>query len=308
MMKQQNNPLFGKIKKVGIAAPASLCRKEKLESCAEIFRRAGVEPVFGENISRKGKYSYLSADDPFRIEDFNRFAADDSIDAIFCARGGYGTPRILNDLNYELLRERNLPVIGFSDITALHLAMLSRNAGICVASRMAGELDSVFHSPTTLAGMRRVYSMLSCDDWEYRKTGRVLSSFGMPENVSGGIIPLNLTLAAALCGTGFLPSLQEQIIVLEEVGEPVRKIDRMLHQLIYSSFFKGAAAVVFAQFTDCGKTSERKILFRDFAEKTGIPVFYGLRYGHELPSFSFLFGEPCKIENGNLFLGYIRNK
>jgi hypothetical protein len=89
---------------------------------------------------------------------------------------------------------------------------------------------------------------------------------------------------------------------VEEVVEPVRKIDRMLNQLLYSNFFNMASAVVFAQFTDCGETAERNRLLRDFANRVDCPVFSGLDYGHSLPSHSFLFDEPCRIEDGAFFL------
>ena len=180
---------------------------------------------------------------------------------------------------------------------ALHLAMLSRNAGICVASRMCGALAELPAERFSLAGVRRVYARLSGLPGRFRKTGRRLCALGAERSVSGKLVPLNLSLAAALCGMEYLPSMENRVVVLEEIGEPVRKIDRMLNQLLYSGFFSGVSAVVFGQFSDCGATRERTLLFRDFAIRSGCPVFTGLQYGHEASSLSFLFDEPCEIED-----------
>ena len=289
------NHLFGDtIKTIGIAAPASSCELEKLRAGILFLEKSGVNVISGKNLFRKGTFSYLSADDSFRIDDFNSLAENPAVDAILCARGGYGTLRILNEINYSVLKERNLPVIGFSDITALHLAMFSRKSGVCIASQMAARFPEAAENAATLSGMKRVYRRLAGKSGNFRKVGRNLSALNGETEAAGGIIPVNLTLAAALCGTGFLPQMAGKIIVLEEVGEPVRKIDRMLYQLFYSGVFDHASAVVFAQFTDCGEQKELKKLFRDFSEKTDFPVFSGLEYGHALPSQSFLFDELCR--------------
>ena len=96
-----------------------------------------------------------------------------------------------------------------------------------------------------------------------------------------------------------MPSMENNVIILEEIGEPVRKIDRMFHQLLYAGFFRGAAAVAFGQFTDCDPGKELKKLFREIAQTLPCPVFSGMAYGHELPSLSFRFGEPCRILDGH---------
>lgn len=292
------NDIFGtRIRSVGIAAPASGCDPEKLNSGIRVLEQNGIRVIPGKNLFRRGIFSYLSADDSLRAEDFNRLAEDPEVDAIFCVRGGYGTPRILEQIRYDILRQRNLPVIGFSDITALHLAMCSCNAGICVASQMAARLPEAVNDTATLAGMKRVYARLSGES----VPGMVspLSCCNEQKtSVSGGIMPLNLTLASALCGTDFMPSMKGKIVVLEEIGEPVRKIDRMLWQLRASGFFKEVSAVIFAQFSDCGEVEERENLLADFAGKADYPVFSGFPYGHDLPSVSCIFNEPCKVENG----------
>lgn len=299
------NNLFGTaIQTVGIAAPASSCDPVKLRAGINFLKEQGVNVIPGKHLFQKGKFAYLSADDVDRAEDFNTLAANPAVDAILCVRGGYGSPRILGEINYDILKKRNLPVIGFSDITALHLAMLSRDSGICVASQMAVRLPEAAQSKMTLSGMKRVYSKLSGHKTSFRKVGRGLQSLNGACDVAGGVIPLNLTLASSLCGTAFLPSMSGRVVVLEEIGEPVRKIDRMLTQLQYAHFFEDAAAVIFAQFTDCGVDAERKCLFQDFARKMNCPVFAGLAYGHALPSLSFLFDEPCCIRDGVFCLTY----
>ena len=148
--------LFGSsIQTVGIAAPASACDPEQLRTGIGFLENSGWKVIPGKNLFRKGRFSYLSADDSLRIEDFNALAENPAVDAILCARGGYGTPRILNEINYSVLKERNLPVIGFSDITALHLAMIARKSGVCAASQMAARLPEAVKDRKTLSGMNR---------------------------------------------------------------------------------------------------------------------------------------------------------
>jgi muramoyltetrapeptide carboxypeptidase len=295
-MEQNKKNLFGQIRTVGIAAPAGPAGKNTISAGIRCLHAAGLNTITGKHLFSGGNFPYLSADDDARAEDFNSLIADERVDAILCTRGGYGTPRILGKINYDLLRERNIPVIGFSDITALHLAMYSGNAGICIASQMAARLPDALHCRKTADGIRRVYAMLSAQEGTFRKTGTLLKPLSRsPEFISGKVIPLNLTLAAALCGTEYLPSMQGNVIILEEIGEPVRKIDRMLQQLFMSGFFNGAEAVIFAQFTDCENSRLQMNLFRDFAANVSCPVYCGFPYGHDLPSVSFRFGEPCRI-------------
>ena len=121
-----------------------------------------------------------------------------------------------------------------------------------------------------------------------------------PGTVVGSLVPVNLTLLAALCGTPYLPDLAGKILIVEDIGEPVRKLDRHLTQLRLAGIPQKLAGLVFAQFSDCGDEPQRMCLFRDFARSVPGPVLAGLPFGHELPSLSFVYGEHAEIRNGTL--------
>ena len=270
------NNLFGKFHCLGIAAPASGCVPEKLQSGLTFLERHGIKVIPGKNLFARGTFSYLSADDGKRVEDFNSLAENPEVDAILCVRGGYGTPRILEKINYAVLRQRNLPVIGFSDITAIHWAMARFGCdGILAAPTIslladAGDEVTLNTLPAAVEGKECVLHLPAIRKGE----------------ISGFPLPGNIAVAASLCGTAYFPDTTGKIIVLEEVGEAAYRLDRMLTQLLLSGTFDRCAGVVFAHFTRCGENSEVMDILHDFTRKVHCPVFFGFPHGHELPFYS----------------------
>ncbi len=288
-----NSRIFPKsFRRIGIAAPAGPADREAFAEGMLCLRNQDVEPVPAPHLFSGTALPYLAASDEERAADLNTLIRDESIDAVQCVRGGYGTPRILDKIDWNTLKRRNLPIIGFSDITAIHLAMYAKKAGIPAASQMTARLGSALADPETVAGMRRIYQTPS-EPSAHCVPLPILK--GTDRTVQGPLIPVNLSLLAALCGSGFLPDFRGAILVLEDIGEKVRILDRHLTQLRHAGILNQCAAVVFAQFTDCGEPEERRVLFHDFLPHLPDTVLNGLPYGHELPSMSFVFGERAEI-------------
>ena len=297
------NDLFPEcVRRIGIPAPAGLPDRALLERSCAMLASFGIETCLGEHIFSPSEESYFASSKENRAADFNRFLHDDSIDLILCARGGYGSMQLLPLIDWETLRKRRLPVVGFSDITALHLAMLAKEAGIPVASQMAARLCVSLENGPTADSMRRVLHLaFSRGGTDFGEIARLRVLRETAGEVSGRIVCANLTMLSVMMGTGYLPPFRDAVVILEDIGEEPRKIDRALVQFQLAGLFDGAAAVIFGDFTDCGIEEEIFRVMRRFAENAGVPVYAGLNFGHGIPSLSFLCGEEAVIRNGTLF-------
>ena len=200
---------------------------------------------------------YLAGSDAARADDLNAMFADDGVDAIWCVRGGYGASRILPALDYALMQRKPKALIGYSDITALHMA-IHRHAGLVtfhgpVAFRAftpysLGELKRVLwtgETPVRLGGPPPFERAEGRVDWENRVATLV------PGKARGRLLGGNLCLMSHLCGTPYFPDLRGAILFLEDVEEAYYRIDRMLTQLWLSGALAGVAGVVFGKFTNC---------------------------------------------------------
>ncbi len=291
-MKQRIFPEH--IRKTGIATLAKRPDETAIRTAVRLMAEEGIETVLAPHTFTDGAEDYFAADADTRTADFNSLLADGSIDLILAARGGYGSAYLADGIDWTLLRERNLPVLGYSDITALHMAMLANHAGIPVACAMAQQLEKLddfsrtaMHRALCLAAGKTVPGKM-CQ----------LQPVSAPfSGAAGRLIPANLAVLASLCGTGLMPDFRNAVLLLEDIDEEPRKIDRMLLQLDLCGILKQCAAVLFGQFSgECGTEEERNRIFRRFAERNpGIPFLSGVCFGHELPSLAFVCGQPVRI-------------
>jgi muramoyltetrapeptide carboxypeptidase len=235
---------------------------------------------------------YLAGSDAARAADLNAMFADDGVDAIWCVRGGYGASRILPALDYGLMRRKPKALIGYSDITALHVA-IHRHAGLVtfhgpVAFRAftpysLGELKRVLwtgETPVRLGGPPPFERAEGRVDWENRVATLV------PGTARGRLLGGNLCLMSHLCGTPYFPDLRGAILFLEDVEEAYYRIDRMLTQLWLSGALAGVAGVAFGKFTNCNSSPfflQNRPLGDILAERCralGVPAVSGIMVGH----------------------------
>jgi len=291
------NPFPQKIKKIAVVSPAGLPDELHLKESLALFRDWKIEVVLGKYVLAKGEESYYAADAMRRAEDFNRAVADESIDLILCSRGGYGSAQILPLIDWDGLKKRRLPVLGYSDITAIHLAMLSKHAGLPVTTQMAASLFKSARNSFTMKSMNRVLSGKE----QCAKLFPVKTTDLVEGKIEGKLIAANLSLLASLCGTGFLPDFKKSILILEDVSERPRIVDRYLTQLRLAGIPDQCAAFVFGHFKRCGSAEEIGRIMERFAVQINAPVCRGLRFGHTASSLSFVCGKKVYIESCNLF-------
>lgn len=287
---------------LGLAAPAGPFSLSAYESACRFLTGLGIRLISRKPVLRDGVPSYLSAPAEIRAAELNDLIRNPEVQAIYCLRGGYGSVHLLDRLDWETLRRRKLPVIGYSDITALHSAMLSKRAGVAVSACMALRLETDSGSTAFRRHFRRAWGIALHQRGKYRRIAGLRILKAGPEPVEAGLFCGNLTMLASLCGTGYLPAMKGKVIFLEDIAEPVRKLDRSLMQLKLSGFFDSCAAVVFGDFKQCGDSAERDGLFRRFAAEMNCPVFSGLHYGHCSRSISLVCGEKALLRSGSLYL------
>lgn len=243
-------------------------------------------------------FGYLAGPDDVRIEAWNDLLDRDDLDAIICARGGYGTLRILPYLDYDRARERAPLIVGYSDVTALQLALLARAgvpslSGPMVApdwSRMDDFSEDIFWR---FASGEHGFEM-------HGPKGDILWKM-KSGSVEGMIVGGNLTMVASLIGTPYMPDLTGAILFLEEIGEPPYRVDRLMAQLQLGGVLDAIGGLVFGAFTGIapsngGPTLHLRDVMDYYAQMVDGPVGAGLIYGHIRPKLSIPIGVQARLE------------
>ncbi|HEX5580312.1 MAG TPA: LD-carboxypeptidase [Gemmatimonadaceae bacterium] len=261
--------------RVALVAPAGPLRgPEDVERGVAHVRGFGWEAVVGDHVLRRE--GYLAGADEERLADLNGALADDTIDGIWCLRGGYGAMRLLPHLDLASLRRRPKALLGYSDITALHAAV-GLEAGLVS-----------FHAPVARGELppfaaRSLHAAVTgaADPCGAAPEARVLR----PGRAEGRLVGGNLALVAALAGTPWFPRLDGAILVLEDVGEAAYRVDRMLRQLLLGGALGGVRGLVFGHFTerpDEGDDDARPLddVLAEVADELGVPCIAGVPMGH----------------------------
>ena len=275
---------FGVISPAGGLTPADfdagLAALEKLGFAFKIFPHA------------RGKSGYLSAPAEERAADLAAAWNDDAIDAILCARGGFGSAHLLPMLDWTRMKRRELPLLGYSDITALHLAMNKFKVGRPITAPMLKSFAGIDDG-----SLNALHDVLARRDHEFCG----LEELTARPDFSGRPLAGNLTVMASLLGTPYFPSPDERVLFIEDVGEPLYRIDRLLTQLEQAGVFRVCAGVVFGSFTDGDFTAAelREQLFR-VIKNAGKPAVMGFPFGHKLPFRAIDFSAHVTVRNGKI--------
>ena len=226
---------------------------------------------------------YLATTD---ADGFNRQLAG-YCDALLAACGGYGALRLLEQIDFELLARRKIPVIGYSDVCALHLAAFRRGAQFQIHGPMlCNHFGDI--SDFTLAGLQRCLS--GANPFE-----GVSLTVLKPGTVTAPVVASNLAILCSLLGTRFMPDLSGCILVLEDIGEAAYRIDRMLTQLRLAGALADVRGLVFGSFSDCEDSEYLPDILEEAAGFIDGPVASGLPFGHCRDTLSFRIGSPATL-------------
>ncbi|MCS7037050.1 MAG: LD-carboxypeptidase [Saprospiraceae bacterium] len=266
---------------VALIAPAGPVSEERLQRALSNIAGLGYRVREGQALRRR--YGYLAGEDAERLRDLHWAFTDPEVDAIWCARGGYGATRLLPHVDFRLIARNPKPFMGYSDITALHIAIGQRTGLITFhAPGASAELppETLQHLGAVLTAPQTPYT-LSASPAATDPTPMTLR----PGKASGPLIGGNLSLLAALVGTPFQPSFRGKIAFLEDVGEQPYRIDRLLTQLLQTTDLRKAAGIALGTFVDCAPKNGDFSLslvetLRLCLGELDMPIAYGLPFGH----------------------------
>ena len=282
------------IKRIAIIAPAGKAPEEQVNAGCKLLNQQGIETTIMPHVfADSSGCEWLSGTIADRVADLHQCWHDDSIDLIMCVRGGSGSAQLLPYIDWDLLRSRQLPLIGYSDITALHLAMLKFNIGTPIAAPMCAKLPEALMGSFSTTTSRYLYHAL-----EQVTEPLVLATelnIIKAGNASGNIIACNLTVLNSMCGTNFMPDFTDKILILEDINEDPYKLDRSLTQLEQCGLLAACSGIIFGSFSECGSDAEILAIQHKYAKIINGPVFSGFPFGHTLPMVSIRNGSFCAM-------------
>lgn len=276
---------------VALVSPAGPVPPKRVDAAVTVLEGWGLKPcVYPHALS---KHLYFAGTDEQRLEDMNAALADPQMRAVWCTRGGYGVQRIVDRLDLGCLRTDPKLIVGFSDITALHLAAWQRVGLATVHGPVAAQLDKGAASLTA----RGAFHALMTDEPVMVRTDPAEPTFSVTTSgtAEGVLIGGNLALVAASIGTRDMPDLTGAILLLEDVNEEPYRVDRMLTHLMRSHALDGIAAVAVGQFTECGEIID---VISERLAPLGVPLLGGLPIGHADQHIAVPLGTPASLDAG----------
>lgn len=276
---------------IAVVAPCHAYSPERLQQGIDIARGRGWDLHRLPDIEQRHRYH--AGDDAHRLGQLVEALSDPRWGAVWVARGGSGLTRLLPKLDSQLLRKK--PILGFSDVTALHLAVY-RAGGVAVHCPVVHSLPS-----TDASSLEHLDALL-----DGRPTLPLPGSRWTGGDVAGPLVGGNLCLLAATCGTPWQLDARGAILVLEEIGEEPYRVDRLLQQLRSAGVFTGVAGLAVGEFLGCDDASSGwwvRDLIMELANELEIPSVGDLPIGHGALNHGYLQGMPAQLHGAFLSLG-----
>lgn len=290
---------------VGLVSPASpLLDFRDIARAEKVLRSLGFKVLHGKNIRRRT--GFLAGSDLERAEDLHSMFAEPGVRGIFALRGGYGSGRILEYLDWDLIAANPKVVVGHSDLTAILMAIYSRTGMVTFWGPLAGydlgRSPSPFKTRWLKAVTCRAYNELKLPGSPpgIRRRLRVLAGHGTAE---GRLVGGNLSILTSLLGTPFEIDTKGRLLFFEDVDEEPYRIDRMLNQLALAGKLHQAAGIIVGYCVDCESSGRMRRTFnlsrvlKDRLGPLGIPVIYGSPLGHEPEKITLPLGVRARLES-----------
>lgn len=280
------------MKTIGIIALSGACDKSKVLNAKKFLESKGFNVKLSENIFDKDRY--LAGSDEKKLKELHKFFSDSEIDLIMCARGGYGAIRLINKINYDLIKKNPKIFCGFSDVTAL-LLMIYKITGMVV-----------YHGPMATSdfaenglGMSYTCFLDAISGKELHFNGNKIYKDASAQGVIWGG---NLATVVSLCGLDFIPN-EDFIFFAEDLNEPVYKIDKMFQQLInIDKFRQNCKGIVLGDFLDCGNEEWLQEYFEELANRLEVPIVGGFKITHEREKITVPIGRQAKLAGNKLVI------
>jgi muramoyltetrapeptide carboxypeptidase len=279
---------------IGIVCPSGFMPVEKASECIRVlYGEWGFQTKVGKTLGNE--FNYFSGTDEERLTDFQQMLDDDEVKAILCARGGYGLSRIIDKIDFRKFKKQPKWIIGYSDVTLLHSHLYSNYYIASIHAPMAAAFNDSLGNNRFVQSLHNVLEgkkiKYSCELHEFNKKGEAI----------GELVGGNLTLLAHLVGTDSDIKTRGRILFLEDVGEYLYNIDRMMYQLKRSGKLSKLAGLIVGGFTD-NKDTERPFgqtayeIIRDVVKEYDYPVCYGFPVSHGKENYALKIGVGYKLE------------
>jgi muramoyltetrapeptide carboxypeptidase len=281
---------------IGLIAPASpIYGASIFNTMIDSLNTLGYNIVLGNHVNDRN--GYLAGKDEDRVSDLHDMFANDIIDGIICVRGGYGSNRILDLINFDIIKENPKPFIGFSDITSLHLAIYEKT-GLITFHGPVGKSD---WNPYTLDSWNSILHHAKNPTYYIPEGDENQFTIGSGSS-KGKLLGGNLTVLTSLLGSNYLPPFEGAILFLEDIGEDVYRVDRMLSQLALNGILSKLNGFVFGKCTDCEMSTYSLSLnevLDHYIKPLDIPAFYGAMISHEEQNLTIPVGIQASIDADN---------
>jgi len=289
-------PYLQKADTIGLVCPAGYMPVERVSECIRILNEEwGFTTKVGNTIGKQ--FNYFSGTDEERLADFQQMLDDDEVKAVFCARGGYGISRIIDRINFSRFSKKPKWIIGFSDVTVLH-SHIYRNYYIATLhAPMAAAFNDDGYKTEFVQSLKNALEgkkiKYNCPTHEFNREGE-----GIGELLGG-----NLSLLIHLVGTDSDLKTKGRILFIEDTGEYLYNIDRMMQQLQRSGKLDKLAGLIVGGFTDM-KDTERPYgqtvyeIIRDVVKEYKYPVCFGFPVSHEKENYALKIGVGYKLKVG----------
>jgi muramoyltetrapeptide carboxypeptidase len=257
--------------RIALVAPASPFAAEQLEAACDWLRGSGYHPVPGKSIYRR--QGYLAGSEAERAEDLIQALTDPAVAAVFAIRGGYGSSRLLPWLPFSMLKRQPKIFLGYSDNTFLHLALWKEMHWVTFHGPHVVDLGE---GPDSRRG-ELLEALGGARDFSWGLDGvQVLR----PGVAAGVLLGGNLTCLAHLLMTPYFPAMEGVLLMIEDRGEALYRLDRVLTQLLLAGVFDKISGLILGQFRDCAGEEQICNLVRDRVKTFQFPVITGLPFGH----------------------------
>ncbi|WP_413176144.1 S66 peptidase family protein [Anabaena azotica] len=279
---------------IGLISPAGIIETKDIENAKQTFTNLGLKIKTGAHILDQN--GYLAGTDINRAKDIHTMFVDKSVKAIIAMRGGWGCNRILPLLNYPLIRSHPKIILGYSDITSLLLAINARSRLITFHGAVA---TSTWNQFTVDYFQRLLFNaeQLTMGNTATNEGKRELIT---PGKAQGRLIGGNLSVVATMVGSPYLPSWHHSILFLEDIGEDIYRLDRMLTQLKNAGILNQISGFIFGQCTNCQPSDEKSFtliqVLQQHIKPLNIPAWYGSMIGHIKDKFTIPVGLEVEID------------
>jgi muramoyltetrapeptide carboxypeptidase len=287
--------------RVGVIAISGPVEEDLLERGVRELSSRGLIPILGDNVLKRN--DYLAGTDKERLSDFVTMCEREDIRAVYFARGGYGCMRILDGIPLDILRKRPKMLIGMSDLTALQLFLYANSglvslAGPTLADQLAKGLDSSSSEQLfrLMFNIGEACPLFQPEDLNQAVTRRR----GIAE---GPLLGGCLSMLTSMIGTGLIPSLDSAILILEDINEPLYRIDRMFMQLKLAGILDRVSGIILGHFIDPeGNPLDEEVarIALELTALSGIPIIGNFPHGHALPNLTIPIGAGIRFDTSSM--------